>query len=90
VQRRRATGAVWLSRADGLPHITFNVDDVDAEYSRLIAAGVASSQMPRDGHNIELFARVAFLTDPDGAMVELVQRQPGFTAGRAGTIALPA
>jgi glyoxylase I family protein len=67
----------------GMRHMTFNVDDVDTSYARLIAAGVASSQAPRDAQNIEIFSRVAFVKDPDGVIVELVSRQPGFTAGRS-------
>jgi glyoxylase I family protein len=58
----------------GIRHITFNFDDVDAIFERLVAAGVTPLERPRDAHNRDLLARVAFVLDPDGIVVELVQR----------------
>ena len=34
--------------ADGIPYASFEVDDVDAEYERMQAAGVRSAQSPAD------------------------------------------
>ena len=61
----------------GLRHLTFTFDDVDATYARLIAAGVPSLEPPRDAHNRDVFARVAFILDPDGIPVELAERAAG-------------
>jgi glyoxylase I family protein len=58
----------------GIRHITFNFDDVDATFDRLLIAGVTPLERPRDAHNRDLLARVAFVLDPDGIVVELVQR----------------
>jgi len=50
-------------------------DDVDAEYERLVSAGVAAVRAPRDEGNGN---RAALIRDPDGNLVELVSK-----AGRA-------
>lgn len=58
----------------GLKHITIAFDDMDAVYERLMAAGVESVEAPRDAFNQEMLARVGFVLDPDGIVVELAQR----------------
>ena len=58
----------------GIRHITFRVDDVQAAYERLHAQGVPFTTPPRKAINTEVITRVAFCTDPDGIVVELVQR----------------
>ena len=58
----------------GLKHLTFTFDDVDATYDRLIADGVKSVEKPRAAFNSDVLARVAFVLDPDGIVVELAQR----------------
>jgi glyoxylase I family protein len=58
----------------GMRHLTFAVDDVDATYERLAEAGVTTLEPPRDAYNRDVFARVAFILDPDGIVVELAQR----------------
>lgn len=55
----------------GASHVAFTVDDIDKEYSRLLAEGIkfnSSPQVSPDG-----YAKVAFCQDPDGVFVELVQ-----------------
>ena len=56
----------------GYGHFCLCVVDVDAEYARLIAAGATMrmppSPSPRRG------ARVAFLADPEGNLIELLDR----------------
>lgn len=61
----------------GLRHVTFAVADVDAMVTRLQAAGVEIIEGPRDAYNTELIRRLAFCRDPDGILVELVERAPG-------------
>ena len=57
----------------GYGHMCLCVPDVDAEYARLIAAGATMrmppSPSPRKG------ARVAFLADPEGNLIELLDRK---------------
>ena len=60
----------------GIRHITFRVDDVDAIYERLRAAGVEFTIPPRQAVNAELIRKVAFCRDPDGIVVEFLERQP--------------
>jgi len=60
----------------GIRHLTFRVEDVEAEYERLRAAGVEFTVAPRMAANAELIRKVAFCRDPDGITVELLERQP--------------
>ena len=61
----------------GMRHLTFAVSDVDEAIATLEAAGVSIAERPRDAHNREMVRRVAFIRDPDGLLVELVERSPG-------------
>jgi glyoxylase I family protein len=61
----------------GMRHLTLAFDDVDAMVERLEAAGVEVVERPRDAYNQEMLKRLAFVRDPDGILVELVQRAAG-------------
>ena len=61
----------------GMRHLTFAFADVDATLARLEAAGVEVVERPRDAYNTEMIKRVAFVRDPDGIIVELVERAAG-------------
>ncbi len=55
----------------GFTLIAFTVDDLDREYERLRAAGVAFNARPQtspDG-----YAKVTFCRDPEGNLIELVE-----------------
>ncbi|QQR37910.1 VOC family protein [Devosia rhizoryzae] len=67
---------VPLSEA-GLRHLTFAFTDVDAMVAKLEAAGIEIAERPRDAYNPEMIRRVAFVRDPDGVLVELIERAPG-------------
>ncbi|MGV8832809.1 MAG: VOC family protein [Devosia sp.] len=58
----------------GMRHLTFAFSDVDAMLAKLEAAGVEVVERPRDAHNREMVKRVAFVRDPDGIIVELIER----------------
>ena len=58
----------------GMRHVTFAYDDVDAMVARLNAAGVQTIEGPRPAFYHEMLRRVAFVRDPDGIIVELVER----------------
>jgi glyoxylase I family protein len=58
----------------GMRHITFAFDDVDAMVARLAAAGIEPFEGPRPAFFNEVLKRVAFVRDPDGVIVELIER----------------
>lgn len=56
----------------GITHIAFMSNDLDADYARLIGLGYAGHVAPKvAGSGV---GRLAFLGDPNGARVELIQR----------------
>ncbi|GAB2581754.1 VOC family protein [Kribbella endophytica] len=60
----------------GLNHIGFMTDDLDADYARLITAGYAELTPPKVAGSGQ--GRLAFLSDPNGNRVELLQRTEEF------------
>jgi catechol 2,3-dioxygenase-like lactoylglutathione lyase family enzyme len=79
-----ATGLVELLHPEepdpqvtyGLDHVGFMTDDLDTDYARLIAAGYAEISAPRVAGSGQ--GRLAFLSDPNGVRVELLQRSEEF------------
>lgn len=61
-------------KGDGYAHVAFTVDDLEGTVARLKEQGVRVTLEPKtltaDGHDY----RIAFVEDPDGYKVELVQR----------------
>ncbi|MES2298161.1 MAG: VOC family protein [Pseudomonadota bacterium] len=55
------------THGDSFGHLAFCVDDIYAQCQRLQDAGVTVLRPPRDG-------RMAFVKDPDGISIELLQR----------------
>lgn len=70
----RATSAPEHVLTQGYGHICLRVDDVDALYDRLIAAG-ASPIMPPGASPVS-GVRMAFVADPEGNFIEMLDR-PG-------------
>ena len=60
----------------GLNHVGFMTDDLDADYARLIALGYAELSAPRVAGSGQ--GRLAFLSDPNGVRIELLQRSEEF------------
>jgi catechol 2,3-dioxygenase-like lactoylglutathione lyase family enzyme len=60
----------------GLNHIGFMTDDLDGDYARLIGAGYAELSAPRVASSGQ--GRLAFLSDPNGVRIELLQRSEDF------------
>ena len=58
---------------DGIPATSFRVDDVDGEYDRLRALGVAFTLPPKDAGPV----RMAVLDDTCGNLIQLIQMQAG-------------
>ena len=61
----------------GIRHLTFAFDDIQETFDKLMAAGVQPYERPRDALNKEIVARVAFVVDPDGILIELAQTDGG-------------
>ena len=61
----------------GVRHLTFAFDDVDEMAARLEAAGFEILEGPRPAFFTEVLSRIAFVRDPDGIIVELVERAEG-------------
>jgi catechol 2,3-dioxygenase-like lactoylglutathione lyase family enzyme len=66
----------------GYNHICFQVQDLAEAYDRLVQRGAAPVWAPRDSP--EPGVRMAFVTDPDGNLIELIQPVAGRQAGAAG------
>lgn len=54
----------------GFNHVCFRVTDLEAAYARLLAHGAVAVWDPRDAP--EPGMRMAYVTDPDGNLIELV------------------
>ena len=70
----RAATAPEHVLSQGYGHICLRVDDVDATYDRLIAAGASSIMEP--GASPVSGVRMAFVADPEGNFIEMLDR-PG-------------
>ncbi|MCB5173717.1 VOC family protein [Microvirga lenta] len=54
---------------DGIPATSFQVDDIDSEYDRLVSLGVSFAREPMDAGPV----RMAVLDDTCGNLVQLIQ-----------------
>ncbi|HEX6817390.1 MAG TPA: VOC family protein [Ktedonobacterales bacterium] len=68
----------------GWDHLALEVDDVDDAYTELVARGVPFASPPEDFPPKAPSMRIAFLKDPDGNLVELVQPLAERFPGAAG------
>lgn len=57
----------------GYGHICLRVEDVDATYGRLLEAGATERMAPRPAP--EPGVRMAFVADPEGHLIELLDRR---------------
>lgn len=64
--------------AQGWGHVCFRVDDVDSAFDRLVDAGARIVTPPADSP--EPGVRFAFLTDPEGNFIEVLDRTGPVTA----------
>ena len=56
----------------GFGHVAFDVPDVDAAYAALVESGAAERMSPRPSP--EPGVRMAYIADPEGNLVELLDR----------------
>jgi catechol 2,3-dioxygenase-like lactoylglutathione lyase family enzyme len=59
---------------EGYGHMAFDVTDLDAAYTRAVARGARPVVPP--GPAPEPGARMAFIADPEGNLIEFLHRQP--------------
>lgn len=59
---------------DGYGHLAVSVDDAEAEQARLAQAGLAPKPVRELRHDGALVGRFFFVADPDGYMIEVLQR----------------
>ncbi len=64
-------GPAWKLADHGVNHICLMVDDIDAEYARLCAAGMTFHAPPV--HNTGRPTVACYGRDPDGNRIELIQ-----------------
>ena len=64
----------FLDTGNGQLELICPDPDIDQVFARLVAAGVEIVEAPRQAYNKEIVARVAFVLDPDGIVIELAQR----------------
>ncbi|NNK79511.1 MAG: lactoylglutathione lyase [Litoreibacter sp.] len=59
---------------NGYGHIAFSVNDIDAEHKRLSELGLEPRDIKSLDHDGTPLATFFFLQDPDGYMIEVLQR----------------
>ena len=59
---------------DGYGHLALSVADLDAEHSRLTAAGLGPRKIVEFAPAGEVVAKFFFIADPDGYQIEVLQR----------------
>jgi catechol 2,3-dioxygenase-like lactoylglutathione lyase family enzyme len=73
----QAANPVEAALTRGFGHVAFDVPDVDSAYDALLAAGAGDRMSPRPSP--EPGVRMAYVADPEGNLIELLDR----TAARA-------
>jgi lactoylglutathione lyase len=69
----RAANPAEAALTDGFGHLAFSVPDLCATHSRLLALGAREIMPPQPSP--EPGVRMSFLADPEGNLVELVERE---------------
>jgi glyoxylase I family protein len=70
----RAENPAVAALTEGYGHIAFDVTDLDGEHSRLRDLGAREVMPPQPSP--EPGVRMSYLADPEGNLVELVERDP--------------
>jgi catechol 2,3-dioxygenase-like lactoylglutathione lyase family enzyme len=69
----RPASPVDAALTRGFGHVAFDVADVDAAFEELLAAGAAERMSPRPSP--EPGVRMAYVADPEGNLIELLDRR---------------
>lgn len=79
-------GPVRVPCNGGWTHLALDVADLDDAYAALVARGVPFHIPPEEYPAVAPLMRIAFCTDPDGNVIELIQPLAGrFAAPMDGT-----
>jgi catechol 2,3-dioxygenase-like lactoylglutathione lyase family enzyme len=70
----RAADPAEAALTEGYGHIAFDVAELDAEHRRLCGLGARQVMAPQPSP--EPGVRMSFLADPEGNLIELVERSP--------------
>ena len=62
------------SLGDGYGHLAVSVDDLDGEHARFSSAGLAPKPMRELKREGALVGKFFFVADPDGYLIEVLQR----------------
>jgi catechol 2,3-dioxygenase-like lactoylglutathione lyase family enzyme len=68
----QAASPVEAALTRGYGHVAFDVPDVDAAYDALLAGGASDRMSPRPSP--EPGVRMAYVADPEGNLIELLDR----------------
>jgi hypothetical protein len=68
------THALDTSRSQGYGHWALEIDDLDQAFAELLAAGAQSVSAPAPA--VQPGARFAYVKDPEGNLLELIQPHP--------------
>lgn len=71
----RAANPAVAALTEGFGHIAFDVPDLDGTHQRLVSLAAREVMPPQPSP--EPGARMSFLADPEGNLIELVERHPG-------------
>ncbi|GAA1781200.1 hypothetical protein GCM10009795_029370 [Nocardioides hankookensis] len=81
----QASNPVEAALTRGYGHIAFDVPDVDAAYDALVAAGATDRMSPRPSP--EPGVQMAYVADPEGNLIELLDRTSAEMVSRLGASA---
>jgi lactoylglutathione lyase len=76
----QAANPVEAALTRGFGHLAVDVPDVDTAYGDLLAAGASDRMSPRPSP--EPGVRMAYVADPEGNLVELLDRASAASGGR--------
>ncbi|MFT4265157.1 MAG: VOC family protein [Nocardioides sp.] len=78
----QAANPLEAAATRGFGHLAFDVPDVDSAYAALLALGATDRMSPRPSP--EPGVRMAYVADPEGNLLELLDRAAAKAAGRYG------
>jgi lactoylglutathione lyase len=70
----RAPNPAVAALSECYTHVAFDVPDLDATHVRLLALGAGEVMVPQQSP--ERGVRMSWVTDPEGNLIELVERNP--------------
>ena len=80
----QSASPVEAALTHGFGHLALDVPDVDSAYAALLAAGASDRMSPRPSP--EPGVRMAYVADPEGNLVELLDRTTAMTVTTVTTV----